>query len=229
MMSKKVVIYGASVQGKVVLEVLRASHAIVEGFIDENVNLHDTFVNGVPVLGGRNWLNSNDPKEISIAVGIGNNRVRVQLSYQFRQAGFETINAIHPFTVVMPGVEIGSGVLICAGAVVVTGTRLEEDVVINTSASIDHDNHIQAGAYIAPGVHTAGCASVGKEAFIGLGAVIGPGVSIGDRCVIGAGSVVLKDLPAGVLAYGSPARIIRDIEADLDWKSILVGRRKSRP
>ena len=38
------------------------------------------------------------------------------------------------------------------------------------------------------------------------------GVTIGDRCVIGANSVVTRDLPAGVIAVGSPARVLKDIE-----------------
>lgn len=52
---------------------------------------------------------------------------------------------------------------------------------------------------------------IGSDVWIGGGAIICPGVTIGDRSVIGAGSVVTKDVPAGVLAVGNPCRVIREL------------------
>lgn len=52
---------------------------------------------------------------------------------------------------------------------------------------------------------------IGKNVWIGAGAVILPGVTIGDDTVIGAGSVVTKDIPPGVVAAGNPCRILREI------------------
>lgn len=53
--------------------------------------------------------------------------------------------------------------------------------------------------------------SIGSDVWVGGGAIILPGVRIGDRSVIGAGSVVTRDIPAGVLAVGNPCRIVRDV------------------
>ncbi|MCR5000424.1 MAG: sugar O-acetyltransferase [Lachnospiraceae bacterium] len=73
---------------------------------------------------------------------------------------------------------------------------------------------------------------IGNLVWIGAGVVICPGVSIGDNTVIGAGSIVTKDLPAGVVAYGNPCRVIREIgEHDreyffrnekIDWENLQV-------
>ena len=52
---------------------------------------------------------------------------------------------------------------------------------------------------------------IGRNVWIGGGCVLLPGVSIGDNTVIGAGSVVTKDIPANVVAYGNPCRVIREI------------------
>jgi maltose O-acetyltransferase len=52
---------------------------------------------------------------------------------------------------------------------------------------------------------------VGRNVWIGAGAIVGAGVTIGDNTVIGAGSVVLQDVPANVLAAGSPCRVIRPL------------------
>lgn len=53
--------------------------------------------------------------------------------------------------------------------------------------------------------------SIGSDVWVGGGAIICPGVTIGDRTVIGAGSVVTKDIPSGVVAAGNPARVIREL------------------
>jgi maltose O-acetyltransferase len=53
---------------------------------------------------------------------------------------------------------------------------------------------------------------IGSDCWIGGAAVILPGVSIGDKTVIGAGSVVTRDIPSGVLAVGNPCRVVRAIE-----------------
>jgi maltose O-acetyltransferase len=53
--------------------------------------------------------------------------------------------------------------------------------------------------------------SIGTNAWIGAGAIVCPGVSVGENSVIGAGSVVTRDIPAGVLAVGSPCRVIREL------------------
>lgn len=52
---------------------------------------------------------------------------------------------------------------------------------------------------------------IGRNCWIGAGALIMPGVSIGDNTVVGAGSVVTRDLPANVLAVGNPCRVLRPI------------------
>ncbi len=55
---------------------------------------------------------------------------------------------------------------------------------------------------------------VGSGVWVGAGTVICPGVTIGDNCVIGAGSVVTRDIPANSVAYGNPCRVARQIEAE---------------
>lgn len=52
---------------------------------------------------------------------------------------------------------------------------------------------------------------IGRNCWIGAGAIILPGVTIGDNTVVGAGSVVTKDLPANVVAVGNPCRVLREI------------------
>ncbi len=65
--------------------------------------------------------------------------------------------------------------------------------------------------------------TVGNNVWIGGGVRVVPGISIGDNSVIGAGSVVVKDIPANCVAAGNPCRVIREVtdddaNSDLNWK-----------
>lgn len=64
----------------------------------------------------------------------------------------------------------------------------------------------------ALGLEFAKPITIGEDSWIGGGVIICPGVTIGDRTVIGAGSVVTKDIPSDVLAAGNPCKVIRDLD-----------------
>lgn len=96
-------------------------------------------------------------------------------------------------------IEIGDDCLLSFGI-----TFLTHDGSIRTS-------HFQAPEY---GLFSQfGRIKIGKECFIGCHVIIMPGVTIGDRCVIGAGSIVTKDIPAGEVWAGNPAQYITTVEA----------------
>lgn len=65
---------------------------------------------------------------------------------------------------------------------------------------------------------------IGNRVWIGAGAIVLPGVTIGDDSVIGAGSVVTKDIPAGVVAVGNPCRVLREI-SDRDYECYYKDRK----
>ena len=64
---------------------------------------------------------------------------------------------------------------------------------------------------------------IGRNVWLGAGVIVVPGVTIGDNSVIGAGSVVTKDIPANVLAFGVPCRVQREL-GDADWQFYHKGR-----
>ena len=106
-----------------------------------------------------------------------------------------------------------------------------KNVYANFGLTLVDDTHIYVGDYtmFAPNVvvATAGhpilpelrekayqynfSVHIGRNCWIGAGVLIMPGVTIGDNTVIGAGSVVTRDIPTNCVAYGNPCRVIREI------------------
>lgn len=89
-------------------------------------------------------------------------------------------------------------------------SRLGFGVSIKRSASIGHHDEIGSYATVSPGAHIEDHRRIGKKATIGMGATVLDHIQIGNVSVIGGGSVVTKDVPAGVVAYGNPCRVVRD-------------------
>ncbi len=211
----KCVIIGAGGHGKVVLEILKAQkkHQPI-GFVDADPALAGKIVGGLPVLGAANVLGKLRGQKIKGAViAIGDNRARRSYSQVLAQQGFELLSAIHPRAIVSPSAKIGKGVVIAAGAVVGTESIIHDLAIINTAAVIDHECVVEEAAHVCPTAALAGRVRVGPCAFIGLGAKILPCLSIGAEAVVGAGSVVLHDLPASVTAVGVPASVIKSVKA----------------
>jgi acetyltransferase-like isoleucine patch superfamily enzyme len=81
---------------------------------------------------------------------------------------------------------------------------------------LEHDGVVGPNLTIGPGGGCIGFVSNGAHAFIGAGAVLSPEVQVGARTLVGAGAVVTRNLPADVVAYGSPARPRRTTVRGLD-------------
>ena len=81
-------------------------------------------------------------------------------------------------------------------------------------AIIEHENEVEDHVHIAPGCSLGGRVTVKKGTFIGIGSVVKEYLAIGENVTIGAGSVVLEDIPDNVVAAGAPAKVIRTKNED---------------
>ena len=85
------------------------------------------------------------------------------------------------------------------------------EVWIATGVQLLTATHPLEAASRRAGWESAAPIAIGDGAWLGGGVIVCPGVTIGENTVVGAGSVVTRDLPAGVLAVGNPARVIREL------------------
>lgn len=213
-MARKIVIWGASGHALVVADIVRSSATYeVVGFLNDiEPERHHTDFHGIPILGGREiFAGLRDSGVEYLIVGVGDCAARLKLAELAREKGFVLATAIHPRAVVATDVAIGPGTVVAAGAVVNPGSSIGANVIVNTSASVDHECLIEDGAHIGPGVNLGGNVTVGSGSWIGIGAKVRDGVNIGARSIVGAGAVVLRDVPEETVAFGVPAKVKRKI------------------
>ena len=120
------------------------------------------------------------------------------------------INIIHDGLDISNTSKLGRGVLINSKVSIAAHTTIGDFVSINRHVSIGHHTNIGDYCSINPGVNIAGNVTIGEGTTIGMGTNILHTVKIGKNSIIGSGSVVTKDIPDNVVAYGSPCKIIRD-------------------
>ena len=213
---EKVVVLGARIDGhaKVVLEIIEAEGKYeVVGFIDDTLFGKDGTIRNIPVIGTTSDL-SKLKKKLGLfgaIVAIGNNFQRRKLGDKIHEAGLQLINAIHPSVHIDSDVIIGVGNCFCQGVIIVTGTRIGNCVNVHTAATIDHDNIIEDGANLGPGVHTSGRVTICRDAFLGAGTLVIPDGYVGEGAITGAGTVVIHPIASFTKVVGVPARVIEKI------------------
>jgi acetyltransferase-like isoleucine patch superfamily enzyme len=114
-------------------------------------------------------------------------------------------------------VEIGRGCFLNRGVMLAAMERIEigDHVMFANGCFVGDADHRFDDPDVPvtwQGFSTQGPVRIGANCWFGVHCVVTSGVSIGERCVVGANSVVIEDLPRGVIAAGVPAKVIREIE-----------------
>ena len=150
----------------------------------------------------------------NVFVAIGQNEIRARLVERLLKSGKTLVTILHPSCILSPNCRIGEGTITISGSVINRGASIGRGVIMNTLSSAGHDCTLGDFAQLGPGVNLGGGVMIGPGAFLGIGVKAVPGVRVGAWTVVGAGSVVLEDLPPYTFCYGSPARVIRDLRPD---------------
>lgn len=213
-MAKPILFWGATGHCKVLHELFSREGYELVALFDNDPDLVSPYKT-VPLYRGpqgfAEWRKQNGNISCSAAVAIGGARGEDRLRIQefLNAAGIQILTGVHPTAFVAADVRLGTGSQILAHATVCADASLGMACIINTSASVDHEAVLADGVHIGPGARLTGCVQVGRNSMIGAGATILPRLTIGSNSIIGAGSLVTKPIPDNVIAYGSPARVIR--------------------
>lgn len=143
------------------------------------------------------------------ALGLGDNKVRLDLSKKIIDLGKELLTVIHPTASIARNATVEKGSFIARNASINPLAKIGAASIVNTSAVVEHECNIGEGVHIAPGAILAGNVQVGKGAFIGANSVVRQGIKIGENAIVGAGSVVVRNIPSNKTYYGNPAKELR--------------------
>lgn len=209
-MSERVLVVGGGGHAKVVIELLQESGYEIPFCI--TAEDFDEVIFDIPILkGDLNLVRLYNEGFRNVFVAIGNNAIRAKLIVKVLGLGYQLVNAIGVSAKISPSVKLGKGIAIMNGAVINALACIGDGCIINTGASIDHDCSIGEMVHIGPRCGLAGNILVGAGAFLGIGVMVKPGVRIGSNSVLGAGGAVISDIPANVIAFGVPARVMQQI------------------
>ncbi|MGL4633171.1 MAG: acetyltransferase [Cetobacterium sp.] len=178
----------------------------VVGFIDEDKSLHGKYINGHIVLGGFDYFEKN--KNIKYVCAIGNASIRKKI-IQEKCSGLVAANLVHPSVIMSKIIEIGNGVIICAGSILTVNLELGNHVIINLNCTIGHDAILKDFVTVYPNVNVSGNCIIGECSEIGTGTKIIQGKKLGENTIVGAGSVVVKNIEGNCTVVGIPARKIK--------------------
>lgn len=182
------------------------------GFIDDDESIQGTNVNGYMVLGTtENVLKYPDAYYVC-AVGASRTREKIISKIKAVKPDIKFGTVIDPSVEISDIVTIGEGTIICAHTIITVNISIGNHVIINLDCTIGHDAILNDFVTLYPSVNVSGITNIGHAAELGTGIQIIQGKTVGDYSIVGAGAVVVKDIPAKCTAVGSPAKPIKFFE-----------------
>lgn len=214
---KDMIFWGASGHAKVLRECMKSSGLNLRALFDNNENTTSPF-GDVPLYHGKkgfeNWISERDfDEDIGFLVAIGSdNKGRIDIQEYLESHRLKPLIARHPTAFISDDVKVGNGSQILAKSSICVESIINRGCIINTGVIIDHECYIGDGVHICPGAHITGLVIIEDYAMVYSGATILPRIRIGKGAIVGAGSVVRKDVEPYTIVVGNPAKFLRKIK-----------------
>ena len=196
-MNERIAIIGAGELGQQIAHLGLKNNYHVVGFFDDCCT--DNEVMGLPIFGTLNEIDAFAHSFDKLMIGIGYKH------FDARKQLYISLSAKYSFsTIIDKSAHIDDTASIGEGCVIYPNVTIDKEVVIcpnvllNLSCNICHNTHIGAHTYISPAVNIAGFVKIGECNFIGIGSTIIDNITISSKVVIGANSLVIRNLNANM-------------------------------
>ena len=179
------------------------------GFLDDDEKKSQLLINGYKCLGSISYLTElNKHNSVFAVISMQNVDVRkkiVEMIPDFQN--WESL--IHPLANVADTSIIGKGCIICTGNTISVNTVIGNHCVFNISATIGHDCLVGDYVSVMSGSCVCGHVVIKDCAYLATNCTIVPKMKIGEHAVVGAGSVVLRNVRDNTTVMGLPARVLK--------------------
>ena len=174
------------------------------GYLDDGDDPMRGTGHDLPQLGTVAGYRANP--EDRLVMAIASPAGKQEVAARILEAGGVFASLVHPTAWVSASARIGQGVVVGVFADVSSNATVHDFATINGYSSVGHDAVLGEYATLSGYVDLTGFVTVGRGSFLGSGARVLPRLSIGERCVVGAGSVVVRSVGDDVTLYAAPAR-----------------------
>jgi sugar O-acyltransferase (sialic acid O-acetyltransferase NeuD family) len=180
------------------------------GALDDDPSRQGADLDGITVLGGSDLVGEfTDAAVVACVANARRPTGRLGMVRRLNLPNDRWATVVHSAACVAEGSILGPGTVLLAGAVVTAPLRIGAHVVAMPHVVITHDDEIADGVTFAGGASLGGAVTIGECAYLGQGSLVRERLSIGAGAIVGMGSVVLQNVPAGEVWAGVPARRIR--------------------
>ena len=205
---KVLAIFGAGGQGIEILELAKNVNKCEKRwddfvFINNGDPADDIY--GVKVMGLDEAL-LKYKGQLEGVLAVGEPTLRDKIAKEMDDNGIPGAIIVHPAVAIPDSSTLGAGTCVFPGAYVSTNSTVGRNVMISVNAVIGHDAVIEDNVILSVASFVAGMVHVGKNAYIGGGAQVKESINIGENSVVAIGSVVFRDVAAGDMVLGNPAR-----------------------
>jgi sugar O-acyltransferase (sialic acid O-acetyltransferase NeuD family) len=205
---RDIIIIGAGGFGKEVAWLIEQINRVelkwnLLGFIDDFKPVGES-INGAAIIGDLSWLKD---KSLAIVCSISNPSIRKKIVQNLESTNNEFVSLIHPKVELSKTVNIGRGTIICEGVKFTVNIEIGHHVIIYHDSVICHDARIEDYCSILPSVNISGNVHIKDGTTLGTGSKVIQNIQIGSDVIVGAGAVVVKDVPDNVITMGVPAKI----------------------
>jgi sugar O-acyltransferase (sialic acid O-acetyltransferase NeuD family) len=178
----------------------------IASFLDDNLAALKDYASFAPVTELRGHLPGPDRVYLC---GLGLPATKARLTEPLLKAGAEFISLVHPSVILGQRVKLGHGVILCPGVILTCDIRLGDFVTINLGTTIGHDVTVGEWTTVSSQCDLTGRVQVDAGVFIASKVSVIPGRKIGAGSLVGAGSVVVRDVPPGATVFGNPAATLK--------------------
>jgi len=210
-MKTKSIIIGAGTYGQTYASYLTEAGIDIVGFIDDDPDLKGKKVSGIPILGTFKTLGEDSfRKRIkNVYCPIGDNSIREKYLKKSKKMGYDVPSFIHQNVHIGPNVHLGLANYILPNSIIMPYTVFGDYVMVSAGSTIGHHVIIENSVFVSSGVRIGANLSIREYAYIGIGATILSNIGeIGKESLIGAGTVVIREVESKTTVVGNPGRVL---------------------